>query len=470
MAKPTIQEKMFAEMKDKTVFDQSRDHAYDYLMKAFERHVFPSQAALENLSCFDEALPQRSSNTEDILTLLHQYGSPATVSQIGGRYFGFVDGGVVPAGLAARWLSDIWDQNTAMQVMSPVSSKLETVVENWLGQLFNLPEKTVAGFVSGTSSATFCGLAAARYRILAKSGWDINQKGLFGAPLIRVVTGRQAHSTVLKAIALLGLGKDNIEWVDTDEQGRIIPELIPALDANTLVILQAGNVNSGAFDAFEEICIKANEAGAWVHIDGAFGLWAGAVEKLKYLTRGMQKAHSWSVDGHKTLNTPYDCGIILCEDEDALISALHMTGSYMVLSGERDGMFYTPEMSRRARIIELWATMKYLGKEGIDDMILGLHERARQFAAELAEQQFDIVNDVVFNQVLVCCDTDALTNKTLKHIQEMRVCWCGGSQWNGKDVIRISVCSWATTPEDISLSVESFVKARQLAENENKQE
>ena len=363
---------MFTEMKERSVFNQAQAYAYDYLKKAFERNVYPTNEAIENLSHFDERFPERSSNTLDILAQLHAYGSPATVSQIGGRYFGFVNGGIVPAGLAARWLSDVWDQNTAMQVISPVSSKLETVVENWLCHLFDLPERTVAGFVSGTSSATFCGLAAARYRILEKAGWDINQKGLFGAPLIRVVTGRQAHSTVLKAIGLLGIGKDHIEWVDTDAQGSVMPEQIPELDANTLVILQAGNVNSGAFDVFEEICSKANNARAWVHIDGAFGLWAGAVEKLKHLTRGMQKANSWSVDGHKTLNTPYDCGIVLCEDAEALISALHMTGAYFVLGDERDGMFYTPEMSRRARIIELWATMKYLGKAGINEMIYGL--------------------------------------------------------------------------------------------------
>ena len=257
--------------------------------------------------------------------------------------------------------------------------------------------------------------------------------------------------------------------MDTDDQGRIIPELIPELDENTILILQAGNVNSGAFDAFEEICIKANNANAWIHIDGAFGLWAGAVEQLQYLTKGMEKANSWSVDGHKTLNTPYDCGIILCEDEEALISALHMTGSYIVLGEERDGMFYTPEMSRRARIIELWATMKYLGKDGINEMVHGLHKRAQQFAEELEKHNFEIVNDVVFNQALVRCDTDKLTKNTLKKIQEMRVCWCGGSQWKGKNVIRISVCSWATNPEDISLSVESFIKARSLAKMEDRQ-
>jgi len=463
MKKSTIQGKMFIEIKGKSVFNKAQEYACEYLMNAFERNVYPTNKAIKNLKYFDEDLPQTSSNTQEILAQLHKYGSPATVSQIGGRYFGFVCGGIVPAGLAAKWLSDSWDQNTAMQVMSPVSSKLETVVQNWLCQLFNLPKKTVAGFVSGTSSATFCGLAAARYRILEKSGWDINQKGLFGAPRIRIVAGRQAHSTVLRVIGLLGLGKDNIEWVDTDQQGRIIPELIPELDANTILILQAGNVNSGAFDAFEEICIKANNANAWVHIDGAFGLWASAVKQFKYLTKGMEKANSWSVDGHKTLNAPYDCGIILCGDEEALISALHMTGSYIVLGDKRDGMFYTSEMSRRARIIELWATMKYLGKDGIDEMVYGLHERALQFAEELELHNFEIVNDVVFNQVLVRCDTDELTKKTLKKIQEMRVCWCGGSQWEDKNVIRISVCSWATTPEDISLSVKSFVKARELA-------
>ncbi|MCK5099891.1 MAG: aspartate aminotransferase family protein [Desulfobacteraceae bacterium] len=463
MKKNTIQEKMFIEIKERLVFNKSQEYAYEYLMNAFERNVYPTNEALENLKHFNEALPETSSDTQEILAKLHKYGSPATVSQIGGRYFGFVNGGIVPAGLAARWLSDFWDQNTAMQVLSPVSSKLETIVEKWLCQLFDLPEKTVAGFVSGTSSATFCGLAAARYRILNKSGWDVNQKGLFGAPQIRIVTGRQAHSTVLKAIGLLGFGKDNIEWVDTDQQGRIIPELIPELDENTILILQAGNVNSGAFDAFGGICNKANNANAWVHIDGAFGLWAGAVKQLKYLTKGMEKANSWSVDAHKTLNTPYDCGIILCEDEEALVSALHMTGSYIVLGEERDGMFYTPEMSRRARIVELWATMKYLGKDGIDEMVFGLHERAIQFAEELATYGFEIVNDVVFNQVLVHCDTNELTKKILKKVQEMRVCWCGGSQWANKDVIRISVCSWATTSEDISLSVNSFVNARKSA-------
>ncbi|HEX3044416.1 MAG TPA: pyridoxal-dependent decarboxylase, partial [Bacillota bacterium] len=450
----------------KELFHLAKEFGIDYLEKAFDRNVYPEKEALARLAVFDEELPDHFTPALEVLNQLNGDGSPATVAQVGGRYFGFVNGSVVPAGLAARLLSDFWDQNTAMQVISPISARLETVVQKWLRQIFHLPDNTVAGFVSGTSMATFCGLAAARYRILKKNGWDVNEKGLFGAPKIRVVAGKQAHSTVLKAIGLLGFGKDNVEWIDTDAQGRIMVEKLPPFDDHTIVILQAGNVNTGAYDYFSIICDKANTANAWVHIDGAFGLWAGAVKELQHLTIGMEKADSWSVDGHKTLNTPYDNGIVLCRDEEALVSALHMTGSYIVLGEERDGMFYTPEMSRRARIIELWATLRSLGKNGINEMVYGLHQRAKQFAAELAAAGFEILNDVCFNQVLVHYQNNEMTLKILKKIQEMRVCWCGGSKWNGKEVIRVSVCSWATTARDVSISVASFIKSREMVENE----
>jgi glutamate/tyrosine decarboxylase-like PLP-dependent enzyme len=345
-----------------------------------DRNVYPTNEALENLKHFDETMPIKSSNSIEIIEQLNSYGSPATVSQIGGRYFGFVNGSVVPCGLAAKLLGTFWDQNTAMYVISPIAGKLEKVVEQWLKSIFKLPPETVAGFVSGTSTANLCGLASARFRLLKNQGWDINQKGLLNAPPIRIIAGKEAHSTVIKTIGLLGFGHDNIEFIDTDAQGRIRTDLIPELDNKTLLILAAGNVNSGSFDNFSEICERAKQAGAWVHIDGAFGLWAGAVEKLRHLTNGIEYANSWAVDGHKTLNTPYDCGIILCNDKEALTSALHMSGGYLVLSDDRDGMFYTPEMSRRARIIELWATLKYLGTSGIDRMVYGLYERAKQFA------------------------------------------------------------------------------------------
>jgi glutamate/tyrosine decarboxylase-like PLP-dependent enzyme len=456
----TLQEQMFVEMRDKSLFDQAHRYALEYVSAVFQRNVYPEQDAIENLEKFKSDLPESSSAGDAVIECLHRYGSPATVAQLGGRYFGFVSGSSLPVGLAAKHLASYWDQNSAMYVMSPIASKLESVVETWLKSLFGLPDTTVAGFVSGTSSANMCGLAAARYRLLRNLGWDVNAKGLFGAPALRIIAGRQAHSTVLKAIALLGFGQEAIEFVDVDDQGRIRPELVPDLDSSTLLILQAGNVNSGSFDDFSTLCRNARSAGAWVHIDGAFGLWAAATEKLKHLTAGMQIAHSWSVDGHKTLNTPYDCGIVLCADPKALTAALQMTGSYIVVSEERDGMSFTPEMSRRARSVEIWAILKYLGRTGLDRMILTLHERAAQFAQEVsAVEGFTVLNQVVFNQVLVRCASDELTNKVLANIQSLRECWVGGSMWQGRRVIRVSICSWATTADDIRVAVQSFAKA-----------
>lgn len=458
-----LQQKMFQEIRNKAIFKKAQHYTSEYLDNIFDRNVYPTKEALNNLSVFDEALPESSTSAEAVIDQLEHYGSPATTATLGGRYFGFVTGSAVPIGLAAKNMATYWDQAPAMHVLSPIGNKLESVVEKWLVALFNLPKTTSAGFVSGTSTANLCGLAAARYRILQRNNWDINKKGLRNAPNIRIVTGKQAHSTILKAIGILGLGQDNIEYVDVDNQGRIIAEAVPELDENTILILQAGNVNSGAFDDFENICAKAKKTNTWVHIDGAFGLWAEAVNTLKHLTKGIEQASSWAVDGHKTLNTPYDCGISLCADKEAMTAALHMSGSYIVESKERDGMFYTPEMSRRARIIELWAIIKYLGKSGIDDMILTMHKRATQFAKEIAKTPgFHVENDVVFNQVIVRCKTDDITTQVLHNIQELRECWLGGSSWKGNKVMRVSICSWATTQADISRSVKSFEKALRM--------
>jgi len=456
----TLKEKMFAEMQDKAIFKQAKDYAFDYADNALKKRVFPSATELNDLEHFVEEMPQTIGDAADIVEQLDKYGSPATVSNLGGRYFGLVNGGVIPASLAVRWLTDFWDQNAVLYSTSPVVSKLEEVVEGWLKDLFDLPKTTVAGFVSGTSMAIFCGLAAARYRITHNNNWDINKKGLNGAPKIRIVAGKHIHGAVIKAIALLGFGIDNIEWVDIDDQGRIMPSSVPELDQNCIVLLQAGNVNSGSFDPFDEICEKANQANAWVHIDGAFGLWAAASKKLSHFTQGIGKANSWSVDGHKTLNTPYDSGILLCADKEALVHALHASGAYLVKSENRDGMMFTPEMSRRARVVELWAALKYLGKEGVDELVFGLHKRAVQFSQALKAEGFQILNDVVFNQVLVACDNDAITKQTIENIQNSGECWVGGSEWFGKAVIRVSVCSWVTTKEDVTRSVKAFVAAR----------
>ena len=458
-----LREKLHLEQQSKALFGQAQGYAFDYADDALQRNIFPTEQALKDLGQFAEDLPTATGDSAAILEQLHQYGSPATVAQTGGRYFGFVNGGILPVTLATKWLTDFWDQNTALQVMSPITSKLEEVCEQWLKELLDLPDSTVAGFVSGTSSAIFCGLAAARFRIYNNQHWDFNQQGHNGAPPIRIIAGRHTHGAVVKAIGLLGFGIDNIEWVDCDDQGRIIPGQMPALDNSCIILLQAGNVNSGAFDPFVEICDNANAADAWVHIDGAFGLWAAGTKRLKHLTPGMENAHSWSVDGHKTLNTPYDSGILLCRDKEALVSALQSTGAYLTscYSENRDGMLYTPEMSRRARAIELWAALKYLGRDGVDELVVGMHQRAQQFADLLKSADFDILNDVVFNQVIVSPSADDQTTQSiLEAIQQSGECWVGGSLWNGQKVIRISVCSWVTSEEDISRSAQAFIKAR----------
>lgn len=463
MQSSLLHNRLFQDLKDQTLFQKAQAFGLDYLSSVLKREVYPSEQALEDLSFFEEDLPAQTGDAHRVLEQLHTYGAPATVAQIGGRYFGFVNGSVIPVGLAAKNLSIFWDQNTAMQVISPLASKLETVVQRWIVDLLGLPDQTVAGFVSGTSMANFCALAAARYRLLQRQGWDITERGMFDAPKLRVVTSRHAHSTILKAISLMGFGKANIEWVEVDEQGRILPDQIPTLDERTILILQAGNVNSGAFDPFREICQQAKAQGAWIHIDGAFGLWAGATSSMNYLTEGYEWADSWAVDGHKTLNTPYDSGIVLCSDPQALTAALHMSAGYIIKGEERDGMYYTPEMSRRSRIIELWATLKYLGKAGVEDLIVGLHQRAREFAEQVATiEGLEVLNEVVFNQVMVRAATDEVTEQVIQRIQDSRVCWVGGSTWEGRRIIRVSFCSWATTAEDVERAVAAFRSAFNL--------
>jgi len=365
--------------------------------------------------------------------------------------------------MAAKWLSDVWDQLAPLYVTSPITAKLEAVCEKWLNELLGLPEESAMGLVGGTSMAIMCALAAARYEILKRAGWDVNVNGLFGAPPMRVVVGAEAHSSVFKALALLGLGKERVELIPVDEQGRMVVKEIPALDSNTLVIVQAGNVNSGAFDPIDEICDLANAAGAWVHVDGAFGLWAAASKKLKDLTKGIEKADSWSVDGHKTLNTPYDCGIVICKHRDTLVSAMQASGSYILYSDKRDGMLYSADMSRRARAVELWATLKLLGREGVEALVDGLCERAAQFEERIQQEGFTVLNEVVFNQVLVACESPEETAATLSALQSSGECWCGAGKWHDTPLIRVSVCSWVTDEADIERTVAAFVKARKTA-------
>ncbi len=461
MSQPTLQDRLSHQAADRSLLELAKAYAFDYQDTVFDRPPFPSASAVAGLAAFDEPLPASPGDPVVMLRLLHTCGSPATVATTGGRFYGLVTGGIIPPAIAAKWLADAWDQLAALYVTSPVVAKLETLCQQWLVDLFQLPNDSVAGFVSGTSMATLCGLAAARCELLRRAGWDVNAQGLFGAPLMRVVVGEEAHSTVFKALALLGLGRDRVEKVPTDEQGRMLADGLPALDNRTLVIAQAGNVNTGAFDPLEAIGDQARSAGAWLHIDGAFGLWAAASKAKRCLVHGMEKADSWSVDAHKTLNAPYDGGIILCRHRDALVSALQNNGSYIVYSENRDGMLYTPEMSRRGRAIELWATLKTLGRSGIEELVDQLCARARQAAEQLQAKGFRVLNDVVFNQVLVTVDSPDQTTAMVPLLQQSGECWCGSAQWHGLPVIRISVCSWATTEEDIDRLASAFVAARE---------
>jgi glutamate/tyrosine decarboxylase-like PLP-dependent enzyme len=461
-AKNTVQEKMFAQMRDKSFLEQAKSYACAYLDEIYDRSVIPTGEAVDRLKRFDAPMPQQPADPQEILRELHETGSPATVAEMGGRYFGFVIGSSVPAAVGAHWLADAWDQNGASWVMSPVNAQLESVCEKWIVELLGLPQGTAAGFVSGSTQAGMCGLAAGRNALLTRMGWDVNANGLFGAPPVRVIVGEHVHAAISKALGLLGLGSSRVEVVPVDNQGRMIAGRMPMLDSTCLVLTQAGNVNSGAFDPIDEICALAHQAGAWVHVDGAFGLWAAVSQSTQHLSKGIEMADSWSVDAHKLLNSPYDCGIVLCRDRQALVSAMYFTGAYLIDSERRDSMHYAAEMSRRARGIELWATLKALGSDGLEELIERLCSHARRFGEKLAGNGFHILNDIVFNQVLVTADTPEQTRAVLDAVQKSGECWCGGTVWFGQPAIRISVCSWATTADDVDRSVAAFVNAREL--------
>ncbi|MEN8769939.1 MAG: aminotransferase class V-fold PLP-dependent enzyme [Glaciecola sp.] len=372
----------------------AKDFAFEYLNHLDTANVIPDTNALESLNVLDEALPIQGNQATDTITKLASIGNKTTVNYNTGRYFGFVNGGVYPVGIAARWLADTWDQNAALNIMSPIGAKLEEVCENWVTELLGLPIQSKMGLVTGTSVATLCGLAAARYRLYQRLQWNVQVNGLIGAPRLRIIMGKQTHGTVTKMVSLLGFGSAAIEWVECDAQGRMLVDKIPPLDKQCIVILQAGNVCTGAFDDFKTICNTANAVGAWVHIDGAFGLWAAASQQFRALTHGMELADSWSVDGHKTQNTPYDCGLILCQDSEALVHAMQQTGSYIDLAqdSQRDGMLYTPDMSRRARGIDLWAVLHHLGQKGVANLVETLHQHAVYLAGELKDSPITVLN------------------------------------------------------------------------------
>jgi len=439
------------------IMDQFAAMAESHLAGIGRNPVFPSSDSIKNLQQFKQSLQDDPVSAEYVLNLLDNIGSPATVKSTGGRYFGFVTGGALPAAMMAKLLATVWDQNTAMWVMSPVSAMLEEIAGEWLVDLLGLPAETAVGYVTGCTMANFTALAAARHALLKKQGWDVEARGLFHAPEITVITGNEVHVSMLKALNLIGFGRERIIRVPVDGQGRIIADKIPNTEGPTILCLQAGNVNTGAFDPFDEILSRKRE-NTWVHVDGAFGLWAAASAKTKSMVKGIENADSWACDAHKWLNTPYDSGLVFVKDKTALLNALSASAAYLPESGKRDSFQYTPEMSREARGTPVWAALKSLGKKGLAKMINGHCEKALYFASELRNAGYHILNDVVLNQVLVSFGDDHSTQEVIRRVQEEGTCWYGGTTWQGKTAMRISVSSWATTVDDVDLSLAAMLK------------
>jgi len=442
----------------KKLLDDAAARATRYLENLGDRRVGASPDAVAALGELAGPMPEGPSDPQSVLAVLDQYGSPATVASAGGRYFGFVTGGSLPAALAANWLASAWDQNAGLWVQSPAAAAFEDVAASWLRTIFGLPETCGVGFVTGATVANFTCLAAARHGILRRAGWNVEEQGLFGAPEVNVVVGDEVHASLLKALSLIGFGKARLARVPVDSQGRMKAEALPPMNDRTLVCIQAGNVNTGAFDPAREICRRAHDAGAWVHVDGAFGLWAAAALKRAHLMDGVNQADSWAVDCHKWLNVPYDSGLALVCDPESLRASMTLSGAYLQMSEKRDGFLYAPEASRRGRGIEVWAALKSLGRSGLAEMIERNCRLAERFAAGLRAAGFAVLNDVVLNQVMVSFGSAEKTQQVIAEVQREGTCWCGGTQWQGHTAMRISVSNWQTTEEDVDRSLEAMVR------------
>jgi glutamate/tyrosine decarboxylase-like PLP-dependent enzyme len=438
------------------LIEQTARCAADYLAGLHSRPVAPTPEAVAGLQALDTALPANPTNPEQIVEMLHRLGSPATVATAGGRYFGFVIGGCLPAAMAASWLVSAWDQNAGYRVQSPVAATLEEMALEWVRELLGLPAGCGGAVVTGATMANFCGLAAARHTLLARSGWDVESDGLFGAPPITVVVGEEVHTSVLKALGLLGLGRKRVVRVPADGQGRMRADALPPLDDRTILCLQAGNVNTGAFDPADAICPVARESGAWIHVDGAFGIWAASSPRFAHLTRGFELADFWATDGHKWPNLGYDCGIALVRDPETLRAAMSIQAAYLMQGDTREPSLYTPELSRRARGVELWAGLLSLGRTGMAEIVEQTCQHARRFAEGLRLAGYRVLNEVVLNQVLVSFGSPQKTLDTIKNLQAEGTCWCGSTVWQGETAMRISVSSWVTSAEDVEKSLEAM--------------
>lgn len=437
-----------------------------YLAGLPARAVAPSAAAVAALRRFDEPLPEQRTDDAETLRLLDEIGSPATMAMAGPRFFGFVIGGSLPVALAANWLAGAWDQNTGLFRPTPGTAYLEQVALRWLLELFGLPRECAGAFVTGATVANLCALAAARHGVLVRAGWNVEADGLFGAPPITVIVSAESHPSVTKSLGVLGLGRSRVLKVPVDAEGRMLAEKLPAISGPTIVCAQVGNVNTGACDPIGEICRRAKPAGAWVHVDGAFGLWAAAAPTRAPLLDGITAADSWATDAHKWLNVPYDSGLAFVRDGAALQAAMAITAEYLPTQSEqRNPGDFTPELSRRARGVEIWAALRSLGRAGLAEMIERNCAQARRFATQLRAAGCEILHEVVLNQVLVAFGDADRTKRVIEEIQRDGTCWAGITVWQGRTAMRISVSNWSTTDADVDRSVEAMIRAARTVDS-----
>jgi glutamate/tyrosine decarboxylase-like PLP-dependent enzyme len=455
----------------RSLLDGTAAYAAGFLDGLPERKVATTATAEELRKELGGPLPEGPHHPEMVVAELARAADPGIMGTPSGRFFGFVIGGSLPAALAADWLTSAWDQNAGLYAAAPAASVVEEVCGAWLIELFGLPEHVSYGLVTGCQMANFTALAAARHSVLEAAGWDVEADGLVGAPPIRIILGEERHVTIDRALRFLGLGTSNLRTVPADGQGRMradaLEDALAKSSGPTIVCAQAGNVNTGAVDPLRAICAAAREVGAWVHVDGAFGMWAATSPTLRYLTEGMEQADSWATDAHKWLNVPYDCGLVFCAHPAAHQAAMGIHASYLVHSDdrERDEMDWNPDFSRRARGFPVYAALRSLGRSGVTDLVDRCCAHARRFAEVLAQEPgVEVLNEVVMNQVLVRFldpggDHDARTRAVVKAVQEDGTCWLGGTLWQGKAAMRISVSNWSTTAEDVDRSVAAILRA-----------
>ncbi len=452
---------------DDALLQRAHEHARRFLATLPDRAV---NARNPNLSTTDASRLAEPVDPIDVLDGLARTIDEAGLATAGPRYFGFVTGGSYPVAVAADWMVSAWDQNAGLHVMSPAVAAIEDVTASWLLDLLALPRSASVGFVTGGTMANVTCLAAGRDEVLRRRGWDVEAQGLQGAPSLRVIAGMEAHASIDSAARLLGFGTANLIRVPADAQGRMIPDALTEAmgrgDGPTIVCVQAGHVNTGAFDPFIPLIDVAHRAGAWVHVDGAFGLWARAAadRRLRAQAEGLDAADSWAVDAHKWLNVPYDSGIAIVAHPAAHRAAMAQHASYLLRAeGERrDGMDWTPEASRRARAIPIYAVLKTLGRDGVSRLVENGCARARQMAQLLRDEGIDVLNDVVLNQVLVRFSHEGrnITPAVIARVQRESVCWVGGTTWTGEPAMRISISNWSTSERDIELSAASIIRAR----------